>query len=206
MRAQGDPGRWLTRDFNASADVSYEDIKGFGRLLINAAGGILRMPDPVSSLCDDGWGLTSKSHQRFGFCNNECGLSGGKSTVVIPSGQTMHYEYYRGATGTFQCDVDLVSPGAVAQTHTSDLTWTTADPTLASVALDTNPMYWQLENGICWFETSISWDDGNAATNLTATIPLEAPCLLSCDIPIMGYLTVDGVETEILAYIGNLRQ
>lgn len=203
MRAQGDPGRWLTKEYSASTYVNSEDIKGFGRLVITNAGVGLRMPEPNADLGDNCWeGVAVNPTTGLAFLLMTAGFNGGRDTVVIPPGRSVRFQYGSAQTG-YQCDVDLVNDGMVAQTHTSDLTWTTADPTLASVALDTAPMSWQLEQGVCWFEMALSWDDGNAATNVTATIPLEAPCMSSCDIPIMGYLTVDGVETEVLAYISG---
>jgi hypothetical protein len=202
-RAQGDPGRYLTKQFGASASVSTEDIKGFGRLLITTAGIVLKMPEPNADLGDMNWEGVAVNPTAGDACLTLNGtFNGGRSTVVVPAGGQVRFMYGLAETG-YQCDVEgaIAGVGAVAQSYTSTLAWTTATPDLAAAAVATASMAYQLEQGVCWFETSIAWDDGNGATNITATIPLDAPCMSSCDIPIMGYITVDGTETEILAYI-----
>ena len=202
-RAQGDPGRYLTKFFDTSKYLSVEDIKGFGRLVVTSPGVGLRLPEPKNYLGDEGWQgkiVNPTTGSVFAILNSS--FNGGLSTMVIPPGRELNFEYYLAESG-YQVDCDLVNAGATAQEYTSALTWTTGTPSLNSVAVSTGTMAWQLEScGICFFEMDVVWDDGNAGTNFTATIPLDAPCLnAGMDIPLTGWQIVDGVQSECKAYI-----
>jgi hypothetical protein len=203
-RAQGDPGRYLTKQFGASASVSTEDVKGAGRLLITAAGIVLNMPEPNADLGDMNWeGVAVNPTAGDAYLTMNAGFNGGRSTVVVPAGGMVRFMYGKAESG-YQCDVDgvVAGIGAATQTDTPALTWTTGTPDLAGVAVSTASMAWQLEQGVCFFEADIVWDDGNGGTNVTCGIPLDAPCMKTdMDIPVTGWQIVDGVQSECWAYI-----
>ncbi|OHD70014.1 MAG: hypothetical protein A2W19_02230 [Spirochaetes bacterium RBG_16_49_21] len=201
-KAQGDPGRWIPKVFSASTYLSTEDIRGFGLLQIDTAGVGLRFPAPAADLGDQGWeGKVVNTTTGLAFMLLKGGFNGGRDCVVIPPGRQVHYEYYRHPSTGYQCDVDFVT-GEVAASYSAALAWTTGTPTLASVAVDTALVAWQLEQGVCFIEADIVWDDGNGGTNVTCGIPLDAPCMKTdMDIPLTGWQIVDGVQSECWAYI-----
>lgn len=195
-----DPSRFLTQAITASGSVTDQDVKGFGRFRLDTAGIGLKVPTPTQDLCR-GWEFkVSNATTGLGFALCKGGFVGGRDTVVIPPGREASFAYYESADG-YVLDCNLIT-GQAATAYAAALTWTTGTPTLASVAVDTVSMDWQMEQGVCFIEADIVWDDGNGGTDVTCGIPLDAPCLrANMDIPLTAWQVVDGVQSECWAYI-----
>ena len=126
------------------------------------------------------------------------------STKIVPAGKIIEIVGLRVATGTFAWGgLDQYDTDDTWDTWTSTLTWGTASPTLATVAVDTMVGRYKLVNGICWFDLNIACDDGNGASSLTCSLPF-IPNDINAYFACQATENVNGVVTNAMGWIDCL--
>jgi hypothetical protein len=184
------------REITATTTLTDTDIVYFDLVSVTTAGVAVTLPTPTENFMNrslrvqnNGAGPITVSCPGY-FLNSMNG-------VMIPVASAADFSCARVANGTYRW---APSGGemAVMTSWTPTLTWGTADPTGGS----TTAIYKVLGGKVVLFHIETTWTDGNAASSLTATLPIVPPDTGTVQLcPVTAIQGVATAYTNALGYI-----